>query len=63
MRKATHFLRKKAAHRLELTPAELEKRAAAWVPPQPNYTSGVMYKYARTAYQADDGAVTNVPNK
>lgn len=48
---------------VELTPAELEKRAAAWVPPQPNYTSGVMYKYARTAYQADDGAVTNVPNK
>lgn len=45
---------------VELSAAELEKRAAAWVPPKPNYTSGVMAKYAKTAYQADDGSVTNV---
>ncbi len=39
---------------------ELAARKAAWQPPQPHYTSGVMAKYAKTAYQADDGAVTNV---
>ncbi|MEO8612139.1 MAG: dihydroxy-acid dehydratase [Chloroflexota bacterium] len=45
---------------VELSDAELEKRAAAWTPPKPNYSSGVMAKYAKTAYQADDGAVTNM---
>ncbi len=45
---------------VELSAAELEKRAAAWVAPKPNYKSGVMAKYAKTAYQADDGSVTNV---
>jgi dihydroxy-acid dehydratase len=45
---------------VELSDAELEKRAAAWTPPKPNYASGVMAKYARTARQADDGAVTNM---
>jgi dihydroxy-acid dehydratase len=39
--------------------AELERRAAKWMPPAPHYKSGVMSKYARTARQADDGAVTN----
>ncbi len=48
---------------VELSAAELEKRAAAWTPPKPNYTSGVMAKYARTAYQADDGAATNMVSK
>lgn len=48
---------------IELSEAELEKRAAAWTPPKPHYTSGVMAKYARTAYQADDGAATNVVSK
>jgi dihydroxy-acid dehydratase len=48
---------------VELSDAELEKRAAAWNPPPPNYKSGVMAKYARTAYQADDGAATNVISK
>jgi len=46
--------------KVELSEAELEKRAAAWTPPKPHYASGVMAKYARTAQQADDGAVTNV---
>ncbi len=45
---------------MEVEAAELEKRAAAWTAPKPNYASGVMAKYARTAYQADDGAATNV---
>ncbi len=44
---------------VELSEAELQERAAAWTPPAPNYSSGVMAKYARTARQADDGAVTN----
>ena len=40
--------------------AELERRRAAWVAPEPNYKSGVLAKYARLAHQADDGAVTNL---
>ncbi|MCU0466426.1 MAG: dihydroxy-acid dehydratase, partial [Anaerolineae bacterium] len=40
--------------------AELEARRAAWVKPAPHYRSGVLAKYAATARQADDGAVTNV---
>ncbi len=39
---------------------ELAARKAAWQAPKPHYTSGVMAKFAKTAYQADDGAVTNV---
>lgn len=39
---------------------ELAARKAVWQAPKPHYTSGVMAKYAKTAYQADDGAVTNV---
>ena len=46
--------------RVELSDAELERRAAQWTPPPPHYKSGVMAKYARTAQQADDGAVTNI---
>lgn len=38
----------------------LAKRKEAWVAPQPNYTSGVLAKYAKLAQQADDGAVTNL---
>jgi dihydroxy-acid dehydratase len=45
---------------VELSATELEKRAAAWLPPKPHYASGVMAKYAKTAQQADDGAVTNM---
>ncbi|MBW7879389.1 MAG: dihydroxy-acid dehydratase [Anaerolineae bacterium] len=43
-----------------LSEEELEARRAAWVAPKPHYASGVMRKYANTALQADDGAVTNV---
>jgi dihydroxy-acid dehydratase len=44
---------------VELSDAELAARRARWQAPAPHYTSGVMAKYARTAAQADDGAVTN----
>jgi dihydroxy-acid dehydratase len=38
----------------------LAVRKAAWSAPMPHYLSGVMAKYAATARQADDGAVTNI---
>ncbi|MDX2138665.1 MAG: dihydroxy-acid dehydratase [Chloroflexota bacterium] len=44
---------------VELSDAELAERRTRWQPPAPHYTSGVMAKYARSAAQADDGAVTN----
>jgi dihydroxy-acid dehydratase len=40
---------------------ELARRKAAWTAPEPHYISGVMAKYAKTAKQANDGAVTNMP--
>ena len=40
--------------------AELAHRRAAWIAPQPNYSSGVLAKYARLVQQADDGAITNL---
>ncbi|MBL8153369.1 MAG: dihydroxy-acid dehydratase [Anaerolineae bacterium] len=45
---------------VELSAAELERRAVQWTPPKPHYTTGVMAKYARDAQQADDGSITNV---
>jgi dihydroxy-acid dehydratase len=39
---------------------ELIRRRMAWEQPKPNYASGVLAKYGKTAYQADDGAVTNI---
>lgn len=41
-----------------LDDAELDRRRANWSAPQPNYTSGVLAKYAKLTRQADDGAVT-----
>ena len=38
----------------------LEARRAAWTPPTPNYTSGVLAKFAKLVSQADHGAVTNI---
>lgn len=43
---------------LLVEPAELERRRAAWSPPTPRYTSGVLAKYARLATGAERGAVT-----
>jgi dihydroxy-acid dehydratase len=45
---------------LDVPEDELAARKAAWVAPAPHYRSGVLAKYAATARQAHDGAVTNV---
>ncbi len=45
---------------VELSEEELAQRKAAWVKPAPNYTRGVLAKYAHTAQQADDGAISNI---
>ena len=48
------------AHTIDLMvdPAELERRRAEWVVPEPRYTSGVLAKYARLAQGAERGAIT-----
>ena len=43
---------------VELSPEEIAHRLAAYVPPAPRYTSGVMAKYARLVASAAEGAVT-----
>ena len=45
---------------VELSAEEIARRRAQWQRPDPHYSSGVMAKYAATAQQANDGAVTNV---
>ncbi len=45
---------------VELSDEELVRRRHNWVAPEPNYTKGVMAKYAKLVTQADDGAVTRV---
>jgi dihydroxy-acid dehydratase len=44
---------------LHVDPAELERRRAAWKPPEPRYTRGVLAKYARVVSSAALGAVTD----
>jgi dihydroxy-acid dehydratase len=44
---------------LEVGDAELARRRAAWKPPAPHYTSGVLAKYARLVGSAAEGAVTD----
>ncbi len=48
------------ARRLDLDVAEdvLAKRRAAWRPPAPRYTSGVLAKYAALVSSASEGAIT-----
>jgi dihydroxy-acid dehydratase len=43
--------------RLEVPDAELARRRAAWRPPPPRYTRGVMAKFTRSASSASTGAV------
>lgn len=43
-----------------LSDKELTARRAAWTAPKPNYSKGVMAKYAKLVSQANDGAVTGV---
>ncbi|MDQ3692319.1 MAG: dihydroxy-acid dehydratase [Chloroflexota bacterium] len=45
---------------VEISPDELAGRLAQWSPPPPNYTSGVLAKYAALVTQASEGAVTRV---
>jgi dihydroxy-acid dehydratase len=46
---------------VELGAAEIQKRLAAWKPPAPRFTSGVMAKYALLVSSSSLGAVTCVP--
>ncbi len=41
---------------LEIAPEELGRRRAAWEPPAPKYTTGVLSRYARLVTSADKGA-------
>jgi dihydroxy-acid dehydratase len=41
-----------------LSDSELAKRRALWAPPPPNYTTGVLAKYAKLVSSASEGAVT-----
>jgi len=45
---------------VELSDEEIGRRLAAWSPPRPAYTRGVMAKYAAMVSQANDGAITRV---
>jgi dihydroxy-acid dehydratase len=42
---------------LEVDPAELDRRRAAWKPPEPRYARGALAKYAALVGGADQGAV------
>ena len=44
---------------LHVSDAELEKRRAAWRPPAPRYTTGVLAKFAKMASTASKGAITD----
>ena len=46
---------------VDLSEAELDARLDAWSPPEPQYTTGVLAKYAALFGSAADGAVTSVP--
>ncbi len=48
------------ARKLEvaLSAAEIERRIAEYEPPEPEYRTGVLAKYARTVSSASDGALT-----
>ncbi|MGH2951452.1 MAG: dihydroxy-acid dehydratase, partial [Solirubrobacterales bacterium] len=50
-----------AARRLEvdLPQEEIDRRVAAYEPPEPSFAGGVMAKYARTVSSASEGAVTS----
>jgi len=45
---------------LDISDGEMEKRRAAWSPPAPRYTSGVIAKYARLVSTSSLGAVTDL---
>lgn len=45
---------------LNISDEELASRRAAWQPPAPRYTRGVLYKYARLVSSSSLGAVTDL---
>jgi len=45
--------------KLAISKAELKRRTAAWRQPKPNYTAGVLAKYAHLTTSASLGAVTD----
>ncbi|MEO8090289.1 MAG: dihydroxy-acid dehydratase [Gemmatimonadales bacterium] len=45
---------------LKVSEADLSRRRAAWKAPQPRYTAGVLYKYAKLVSSASVGAVTDL---
>jgi dihydroxy-acid dehydratase len=47
-----------AARSLDVEGVDLQARLAAWTPPKPAYTSGVMAKYAALVGSAATGATT-----
>lgn len=51
-----------AEHRLlqlDVPDKEIARRRAAWKPPVPKYTTGVLFKYAKLVSSASEGAVTD----
>jgi dihydroxy-acid dehydratase len=44
---------------VELPDEELAQRRAAWQPPAPKFTKGVLYKYMKTVASASEGCVTD----
>jgi dihydroxy-acid dehydratase len=44
---------------LNVSETELARRRAAWQPPTPRYTRGVLSKYAKLVSTASRGAVTD----
>jgi dihydroxy-acid dehydratase len=45
---------------VELSTAEMKRRAKAWTAPKPRYKRGVLAKYARLVSSASEGAVTDL---
>ncbi|MBD2742924.1 dihydroxy-acid dehydratase [Coleofasciculus sp. FACHB-1120] len=45
---------------LHVSDEELERRRAAWQPPKPRYTTGVLAKYAKLVSSSSVGAVTDL---
>ena len=45
---------------LHVSDEELERRRAAWQPPKPRYTKGVLAKYAKLVSSSSIGAVTDL---
>jgi dihydroxy-acid dehydratase len=45
---------------LHISDEELERRRAAWQPPKPRYTTGVLAKYAKLVSSSSVGAVTDL---